>query len=158
MDMKHIFNFIRDSRQAFIHLIDELDLAQLNEIPTGFNNNIIWNFGHIVVATQGLCYVRTGIIADASFIQFASAYSKGTKPTYTVSQAEVDALKQIAIQSIDKIEEDYNNGLFQQIQPFATDTYKQSMSRIEDVISLTVGHDNLHYGYAIAQRRIINNK
>ena len=155
--MEHVFKFIKQGRQAFINLINELSIDQLNEIPEGFNNNIIWNFGHIVVATQALSYVRTGVRPDASFIKYVGAYAKGTKPTYFVTQEEVEDLKNIAFASIEQIEADYKAGVFKNITPFATDTYKETMPIFEEVITLTSGHDNLHYGYAIAQKRIINN-
>lgn len=154
--MEQVFKFIRNTRQAFIELLDGLTLEQINQIPEGFNNNIIWNFGHIVVATQALCYVRSGILPDASSIKYVQSYVKGSKPTCFVSQEEVDELKRLAIQTIDQIEQDYKAGKFSNITPFATDTYKETLPSIEDVITLTAGHDNLHYGYAIAQRRLIN--
>lgn len=155
MAMENLFNFIIQSRKAFIDLIDGLTLTELNSIPEGYNNNVIWNFGHIVVATQGLCYLRTGIVSDPKFIKYGSAYTKGSKPTYSVTQSEVDDLKALAIATIEKLKDDYNARLFKQITPFATDTYKETLSTIEEVITLTVGHDNLHYGYAIAQKRAI---
>lgn len=155
--MQQVFDFIKQTRQAFIQLIDGLTIEQLNEIPVGFNNNIIWNFGHAVVATQALCYVRTGIRPDASSIKYASSYVKGSRPTYFVTQEEVEDLKRLAVETIEQIEADYKAGVFNNISPFATDTYGETMATIEEVITLTAGHDNLHYGYAIAQRRIINN-
>jgi hypothetical protein len=154
--MEHVFQFIKQGRQAFINLINDLSIDQLNEIPTGFNNNIIWNFGHAVIATQLLTYVRTGARPDASSVKYAAAYAKGTKPTYFVSQEEVDDLKKLALETIDQLEKDYHAGLFTDITAYSTDTYKETMSSIEQVIILTAGHDNLHYGYAIAQKRTIN--
>lgn len=154
--MEQVFQFIKQGRQAFINLINDLTIEQLNEIPAGFNNNIIWNFGHAVIATQLLTYVRTGTRADASTVKYAAAYAKGTKPTYFVTQQEIDDLKQLALDTINQLEQDYQAGLFKDITAFATDTYKENMSTIEEVIILTAGHDNLHYGYAIAQKRIIN--
>lgn len=154
--MEKTLNFIIATRKAFIRLIDSLTVDQLNEIPAGFNNNIIWNFGHIVVATQGLCYLRTGVSTDSAAVKYLNKYSKGTKPTEPVSAEEINDLKQLAIETIEKIEMDYNNGLFQSITPFATDTYLDTLHTIEDVITLTSGHDNLHYGYALAQKRVIN--
>ncbi|MCL7988048.1 DinB family protein [Sphingobacterium sp. lm-10] len=153
--MKDVFHFIRDARRAFIELLDTLTLEQLNEIPTGFNNNIIWNFGHIVVSTQGLCYVRPGVRPDSSQISYLSAYAKGSKPSYFVDQAEVDALKGLALSTIEVIEQDYEANAFEGFQPFETSTYKSTLSSIEEVIITTAGHDNLHFGYAIAQKRLI---
>ncbi len=153
--MKEIFNFIIDSRKAFIRLLDELTLDELNQIPEGFNNNIIWNFGHIVVSTQTLCYVRTGITTDTSWVKYLDAYKKGSKPQYTVSAEEVADLKVLAISTIEKIEADYNKGTFATIQPYDTATYGSILNSFADVLITTSGHDNLHLGYAIAQRRII---
>lgn len=156
--MDKVFKFIIDGRKAFIRLIDELTLDQLNEIPEGFNNNIIWNFGHIVVSTQTLSYTRTGIREGVNWVKYVDAYAKGTKPTYYVSQEEVDDLKEIALRSIAAIEADYNAGVFKHVTAYETATYGASLNSIEDVLITTVGHDNLHYGYATAQKRIINNK
>lgn len=156
--MNSVFKFIIDSRKAFIQLIDGLTIDQLNHIPSGFNNNIIWNFGHIVVSTQTLCYVRTGIWKNADTIKYVSAYAKGTKPTYVVSLEEVEELKALAISSISQIEKDYEAGLFQTIAPYDTATYGSVLQSFEDVIVATAGHDNVHFGYAIAQKRIINNQ
>ncbi|MCA5003793.1 DinB family protein [Sphingobacterium bovistauri] len=154
--MEQVFKFIIDARKAFIKDIESLSLEQLNEIPTGFNNNIIWNFGHIVVTTPILCYVRSGIWADASQVRFAAAYAKGTKPTYFVTQEEVEALKALAISSIQAIEADYKAGKLSNITPFETSTYGATLNSIEDIIITTAGHDNTHLGYVTAQKRIIN--
>ncbi|SFS99282.1 DinB family protein [Sphingobacterium wenxiniae] len=153
--MKEIFKFIIDSRKAFIQLLEELTLDELNKIPEGFNNNIIWNFGHIVVSTQTLCYARTGINTDTSAIRYLEAYKKGSKPTYFVTAEEAAELKALAISTIEKIEDDYNKGIFATIQPYDTATYGSLLNSFADVLVTTSGHDNLHLGYAIAQRRII---
>ncbi|MEI5983644.1 MULTISPECIES: DinB family protein [Sphingobacterium] len=154
--MEHVFKFIKDSRLAFIKLIDGLSNEQLNEIPEGFNNNIIWNFGHIVVSTQTLVYTRTGIREGVNWVKYVDSYTKGTKPAYTVKPEEVEELKRIAIESIEAIEIDYKAGLFDIITPYETGTYFATLNSIEDVLTTTAGHDNLHFGYAVAQKRIIN--
>ena len=153
--MDEVFEFIINSRKAFIQLIDGLSIGQLNKVPDGFNNNIIWNFGHIVVSTQTLCYVRTGLLPDASTVKFNEFYRKDTRPTYTVSETEVAELKEIALQSIGQIKKDYASGVFNNITPFSTSTYGVEMKRIEEVLITTVGHDNVHYGYAWALKKVI---
>ncbi len=154
--MQEVFKFIIDARKAFIKEIEGLSLAQLNEIPAGFNNNIIWNFGHIVVTTPILCYVRTGIKVDTSDIKYLSAYMKGSKPSYFVTAEEVEDLKRLAISSIEEIQKAYEAGLLANITPFETSTFGAMLNTIEDVIITTAGHDNTHLGYVTAQKRIIN--
>jgi len=151
--MDQIFDFIINSRTAFIKLVDSLTIEQLNKIPDGYNNNIIWNFGHIVVSTQTLCYFRTGIWPDASAVKFNEFYKKDTKPTYTVMEAEVAELKAMALLSIENIKADYAKGTFTNITPFLTSTYGVQLNSIEEVLITTIGHDNVHFGYAPALKK-----
>lgn len=153
--MQETFKFILQTRQKFIELIDSLSVDQLNNIPTGFNNNIIWNFGHIIVSTQTLVYTRTGIRPDTAWVKYNEDYKKDTKPTRFIEKVEIDELKAIAIASIEEIRNDYENGIFGTITSFATATYGYPMDTIEEVVALTSGHDNVHYGYALAQRRLV---
>lgn len=153
--MENIFKFIIESRQAFIRLVDSLSEEELNQIPEGFNNNIIWNFGHIVVSTQILCYVRTGVWEDASRIKYLDAYKKDSKPSYPVGKAEIEDLKALAITSIEEIKALYDKGGFDNMQAYSTATFGSTMDNFAHVLVTTSGHDNLHYGYAIAQKRAI---
>lgn len=153
--MTEIFKFTIDSRLAFIQTIEQLSLEELNKIPEGFNNNIIWNFGHIVVSTPILCYIRTGIFANIDSTPFVDIYKKGTKPTYFVDQQEVDILKKEAISSIELLQEDYESGNMNKIDTFETSTFHSTLNTIEDVIVTCAGHDNLHYGYALAINKIL---
>lgn len=150
-----VFNFIVQSRQAFIQLVDSLSVEELNEIPAGFNNNIIWNFGHIVVTTQTLSYVRTGILKDASEVKYNEDFKKGSVPERTISAEEINELKSLAISTIQNIKEDYQKGFFGPIQPFSTSTYKAEINSFEEVLATSVGHDNIHFGYALAQSKLV---
>lgn len=152
---EQVFNFIIQTRQAFIRLIDSLTVEELNHIPAGFNNNIIWNFGHIVVTTQTLSYVRTGILNDASTVQYNNDYKRDTKPTRYIGQEEINELKSLALSTVKSIQEDYNKGVFSSVQPFATSTYGVLMNTFDEILITAVGHDNIHFGYALAQRKLI---
>ena len=156
--MEKVFKFITDARKAFIQLIDELSIEELNQVPEGFNNNIIWNFGHIVVSTQTLCYVRTGIWPDKSAVKFVAAYEKGSKPIYFVNAGEVEMLKALSISTIQQIEDDYKKRAFETINPYLTATYGALLQDIEAVLVTSIGHDNLHFGYAQAQRKAVKNQ
>src|SRR5690606_12470047 len=156
--MENVFKFIFESRRAFIKLIEELSLEQLNEVPAGFNNNIIWNFGHIVVSTQTLSYTRTGIKEGVSWVKYVDAHAKGTKPTYFVEQAEVNELKARALSTIEEIENDDEDGVCDISTAYETATCGATVNTIEDVVTTSTGHDNLHLGYAVAQKRIIDNQ
>lgn len=147
---------IRVARRPFIKLIEGLSEDELNYIPEGFNNNIIWNFGHIVVSTQTLAYVRTGILADATSVKYVEEFKKGSKPTRHYSIAEIEDLKNMALSTIDQLEQDFIVDRFTEITPYSTETFGVEMHSIEEILLMSLSHDMLHYGNAIAQKRLLN--
>lgn len=150
-----IFEYIKQTRVTFAQLIDGLSIDEINTIPEGFRNNIGWNFGHIVVSTQGLCYRRTNVQPNREIPYWAS-YAKGTVPTDRITTEALTVLKAQAVETILQIEQDYRKGVFATITPFATATYGIEMDTIEKVLTATLAHDNLHLGYATALRKSVN--
>ncbi|HWK98382.1 MAG TPA: DinB family protein [Parapedobacter sp.] len=150
-----VFEYIRQTRITFTQLIAGLSIDEINTIPEGFRNNIGWNFGHIVVSTQGLCYRRTNVSPDRE-IPFLASYAKGTVPTNWIGTEELTLLKSQALETILQIEQDYKNGVFATITPYATATYGLEMNTIEEVLTVTLAHDNLHLGYATALSKAVH--
>ena len=76
-------------------------LEQLNKIPDGFSNNLIWNIGHIIVSQQGLVYRHSGM---PSYIEesLVETYKNGSKPTGSTTAEEVNQLKDLLISLIEK--------------------------------------------------------
>ncbi len=149
-----LFKYIRQTRSVFTQLVDGLDLEAINTVPDGFRNNIGWNFGHIVVSTQALCYLRTQVQPERQ-IPFIKFYGKGSRPEQWIDSAEITLLKTQLEETIDEIQNDYKSRVFTHITPFATSTYGLEMDTIEQVITATLAHDNLHLGYAMAIRRAL---
>jgi hypothetical protein len=149
-----VFKYIRRNREIFLELVNHLNIEQLNKIPDGFRNNIAWNFGHIVVSTPNLCYVRSGVTPELD-IPFKSKYGKGSKPEGFIPQEEIDELKKQLFSTIDEVEKDYAAGVFKNITPYSTATYLHEMHSIEEIITCTLAHDSLHFGYAQAQRKLV---
>ncbi|RZJ23647.1 MAG: DinB family protein [Acinetobacter sp.] len=151
--MEEIFKFILDSRNAFVKLLDGVSIEELNHIPEGYNNNMIWNFGHIVVSTQALCYLRTRLSQNPQSIKYYQQYKSGTYPESKVLENEFSELKEIALQSIIDIKRDYDAGIFGSMPPFTTETYSSEIQNINELLITTAGHDNLHFGYAWAIKK-----
>jgi hypothetical protein len=53
--MIHQIENIKTLRTTLLTLVENLTINQLNEVPEGFNNNIIWNLAHLTAAQQGVC-------------------------------------------------------------------------------------------------------
>jgi hypothetical protein len=155
--MQYALKYIRRIKENFIELMSDLSIEQLNEIPEGYNNNIIWNFGHIVNTTPGLCYLRTGV--DPNFqVPLLAKYNRGTKPDEFVTKEELEELKGLAFSYLDKIEKDYEAGVFQKITPFATLTFKYEMDTIDELLTCIAAHESFHLGIANAMKKLVKQK
>ncbi len=152
--IEFVFKYIKRNRELFLNLVNSLNIELLNKIPEKFNNNIVWNFGHIVITTQALVYTRSGVKPDMK-ISYLDKYQKGTKPESFISQQEIDELKIMLFGSIDMIETDIKKNIFTNIKPFSSVTYGYEMNSIEEIITCSLTHDAMHYGIALSQRKLV---
>lgn len=151
--MEKVFDDIKTIRAAATSLIAHLNVEQLNKIPDGFINNIIWNLGHIVAAQQGLCYKRGNaplVISE----EFFERYKPGTVPTGFVDETGVEEIKTLLLSTIYQLEQDYNEGIFTAYPTFTT-RYGVEISSIKEAIRFLTFHDGLHMGYIMALKRAI---
>src|SRR5579862_7795618 len=102
---------IRKTRSFLLENLKDLTTEQLNQIPEGFNNNIIWNLGHMIAAQQGVCYIRAGLTPHVTE-DFINSYKSGSKPGSNVDAAGVEHIKSLLFSTLDQLEEDYNNSIF----------------------------------------------
>jgi hypothetical protein len=144
---------IRKTRAFMLSLVSDLTLEELNAIPTGFNNNIIWNLGHVVAAQQGVCYARAGLPTwvDEAFF---STYKPGSKPEAAVDNEAVENIKSLMSSSLDKLQADYESGVWKQY-PAWTTRYGTELSSIEDAVAFLLFHEGLHVGYIMALKRVV---
>lgn len=146
--------YLRRSRAIFLQMVEELSLDELNALPEGFNNNIIWNMGHILVSTLGLCYIRSQV-TPALALPFPGRFAKGTRPTVNATLEEVQEIKKLLVTSLDQIEADIRSGVFENWQTCSTDTYQVPMDSVENTLICCVAHENLHLGIARAQKAVL---
>ena len=151
--MEKNFEIIRKTRQYLVRIADELTQGQLNAIPEGFNNNIVWNLGHVIAAQQGVCYMRGGlpILIEGELF---GRYRPESKPSGLVNEAEVQQLKELLFSTIDNLEQDLRSNKFDGYIPWQT-RYGVTINNIEDAVSFLSFHDGLHIGYIMALRRAV---
>ncbi|WP_026998899.1 DinB family protein [Eisenibacter elegans] len=144
---------LKNSRQNLLTALAPLSLAQLNHIPQGFRNNLIWNLGHLVVTQQLLVYRNSGlqtIVPEELIVK----YRKGTVPDGKASQAERAQLERLALELIYKTALDFEQGAFETYTPYAT-SYGAILNNLHDAMVFNNVHEGLHYGYVLAQRRLV---
>lgn len=152
--MKKQLEIIRKPRLFLLQKVGELSLDQLNEIPAGFNNNIIWNMGHLVAAQQGVCYVRAGL-PPFTGEDFFNRYKPGSRPEGPVSAAAVEQVRELLFSSLEQLERDYEKGLFANYVSWTT-RYGVDISSIDEVLKFIPFHEGLHLGTITAMLKLIH--
>ncbi len=144
---------IIQTRKNFINLINGLDIDQLNKIPEGFNNNIIWNFGHIIVTQQLLCNKLSGLplLVDNETLE---SFRKGSKPEKSFSTEDLEKLKSLSITNLEALKKDLEQDKFSEYQAYTT-SFGISLNNISEAIAFNAMHEAMHLGYVMAQKRAL---
>lgn len=145
---------IAQTRQNFIKLMEPLSIETLNQIPTGFNNNIIWNFAHIIVTQQLLVYKLSGLQMHIDN-ELVELFRKGSKPTQFFDKEYLEMLKDTSNKMLELTERDYKNGVFKDYKTYPT-SFGVELNSVEDAIKFNHIHEGMHYGYVLAMRRALN--
>ena len=128
-------------------------MEQLNTIPDGLRNNLIWNIAHIIVSQQRLAYLLSGnetLISE----EFTNKYVNGTIPDGNATQEEVDKIKRLLFSTIDQTDLDYEKGKF--------DNYTETQTRtgflltnFEEAMLFNHYHEGVHLGFMMKIKRFI---
>jgi hypothetical protein len=144
---------MRGARKFLINLIDGISIEKLNEIPAGFNNNLAWNFGHVIATQQILCYRSAGVkpVIEEEFID---KYKTGTRPEGFIDENEFKVIRQYLLETIDKFEKDSATNMFENYKAFDLKSYPGvGIKNIKDAAKFVTFHDGLHVGYSMALKR-----
>ncbi|MCF8239410.1 MAG: DinB family protein [Saprospiraceae bacterium] len=142
---------MRQTRENYLSIVQDLDLDRLNHIPEGFANNLVWNYGHIVVTLPLLTYGLSGLPLpiDADLI---GRYRRGTRPEAAIDTTEWETLQELSTRTLLQVESDYQQGVFEEYKSYKT-TYGYELASIDDAIQFAPVHEGLHLGYAMAMLR-----
>jgi hypothetical protein len=151
--MSHQFETIRKPRTTVLSIIDNLSVVQMNTIPAGFRNNIIWNLGHLVAAQQGICYKRAGlpITVDEDFFE---TYRAGSKPERIYTAEDIAQIKELLVSTINQLEADLQTDQFTNY-PAITTRYGVELNNINEAISFLPFHEGIHIGTIVALKKLV---
>jgi hypothetical protein len=144
---------LRKTRKYVIDFVKDLSLEKINKIPHGFNNNILWNMGHLVAAQQSICYTKGGLSSTVSESGYA-LYKPGTKPERFYDNNEEDAVKALLISSVQNLQRDYDSGYFHGFVPW-TNRYGNSLNNVDEAIAYLHFHEGLHLGVISSLRKLV---
>lgn len=140
-------------RNQYLNLINHHSLEELNKVPDGYNNNIIWNIAHSIVTQQLLVYKLSNlpmIVHD----DMVAMYKKGTKTEKPVTTQEVSDIKTLLFSTMETTEKDLNTDIFNTYNDFTTSP-GYTISSIEEALAFNNFHEGIHLGYILALKKHI---
>ncbi|QOG03374.1 DinB family protein [Flavobacterium sp. MDT1-60] len=151
--MNSVFEVQKTIREILLKILDNHSLEQLNKIPTGFGNNLIWNIAHCVSTQQVLVYKLSGLPMLVSE-DFINKYRKGTKPEGDVSQAEVDEIRTLLSTTLDQVQKDFADGIFQNYTEYTT-SMGYTLKDIKGALDFNNYHEGIHTGIVMSIRKFV---
>jgi len=147
------FDITRASRNNVLKLLKGFTVEQMNTIPTGYRNNLVWHLGHLLVTQQLLMYNLAGHKLKIQN-ELVDQFRKGSEPLKKFTQEEIDEIKEEFLEVIDSTELDYNVGIFTQFSSYET-SFGITLSSIDDAIVFNNVHEGLHMGLIMAMRKLV---
>lgn len=151
--MNSVFDVQKTIREILLKILDNHSLEQLNKIPEGFSNNLIWNIAHCVSAQQSLVYKLSGVPSKVSE-DFIVKYRKGTKPEGDVSQPEVNEIRRLLSETLHQAEKDYADKIFVNYTEYTT-SMGFTLRNVEDALSFNNYHEGTHTGIILSIRKFL---
>ena len=151
--MDATFRIWETSRNIYLKFFDNYSLEQLNTIPEGMSNNLIWNIGHVIVSQQKLVYALSGLpmhIPDSLF----EKYQNGSRPDGKTTQAEVDEVKKLLSEMVEKTKVDFEAGIFKEFHPYQTKTGFY-LGTWKEAMEFNNYHEGIHLGIMMSIKKHI---
>ena len=151
--MKEHLSIFAHNRTIYSRFLNNFSLQQLNTVPEGFNNNIIWNVAHALATQQSIMYTLSGLkpVVPQSWVD---GYRKGTKPEGDVTQEFVDAIDDALMLTMEQLKKDIEAGVFENYQPYTTST-KMELNSFATAFPFVLFHDGLHIGSVLALAKLV---
>ena len=143
--MEQTFKILQKSREKLEKMCVDLPHETLNRIPEGFNNNLIWNLGHIVAVQQLIIYGLSKLpyVVDDFIID---NFRNKTRPERAFTTEEIGLVFSALTSSILQLEKDYKDNKFVNPTPFISKTLEASFEGIDGLIQFNLYHEGIHTG------------
>ncbi len=150
------------TRRLIVELLHAQSLTQLNQVPAGFANNLIWNAAHCWVSFHLVIFDKNGCTSqEAESLgvpvpapELIAAYRGGTRPAGAVDQAFVD---QVCAALSAQAWTSQLDASFLAPERYTTWTssWKVTLHSAAEALPYMLMHEGMHYGVMLAQRKLV---
>jgi DinB superfamily len=150
----HSLNVFSQIRQLIRTAVEDLDDGAMFTIPDGFDNNVAWNLGHIIVTQQALHYRLSGLPTVTTREDIAM-FKTGSSPADWAREPDMNRLRALLDETADRLEPDCEAGLFANFRPYTTST-GVDLGNFEEALAFNNFHEGLHLGAILALRNLVD--
>jgi len=148
------FDILERNRANIYGILKRFTPEQLNHIPDGFSNNLIWNAAHLLVTQQLLVHSLSGseVLVSQDWIK---RFRKGTRPEGEVSREEVYQLMEALLEVPDKSRKMVQQGSMSDSYQAYETSFGTTLHSLEEAIPFNNIHEGMHFGTILALRKMV---
>ncbi|MEK3719849.1 DinB family protein [Paenibacillus sp. FSL H8-0034] len=145
-----MFDAVDKYRNRLLQLVDKCPAEQRNVVPTGFNNSILWQIGHILTITEGLVFGFSGEAVQIP-AEYRTFFGSGTKPAdWTEEPPTWEAILEQLKQQPVRIREVFAGKL----QASVKENFAKA-DHVEEILLTNLLHENNHAGMIQAMLKVL---
>lgn len=150
----HVF---QKTRKTVVDAVANLTEAQLLAMPEGFDNNILWNVGHMIVVRQALVYGRSGLDPLIDLEAMQADFWPNTSPAGWEATPDITAVLAMLANHSNQFAADIAAGKFADVvyQP-RTSGSGVHVETVAEVVHYNNYHEGLHLGAILALRNLVS--
>jgi hypothetical protein len=148
------YDILERNRVNIYGILKRFTPDQLNRVPEGFSNNLIWNAGHVLVTQQLLVHSLSGseVLVSEDWIR---RFRKGSRPEKDISREEIyqlmEALLEVPKKSRKMAEEGRMSDAFKDYET----SFGITLHNLEEAIHFNNIHEGMHFGSILALRKMV---
>lgn len=141
---EYLFDQLKVVRKNTVNAVKDLSDSQADKIPTGFNNNIRWNLGHVYLVQERFAFGFTEIPLQLPE-GYVELFGKDTKPSeWKVQPPTLSELVKLLEDQTDRIQDKLNNRLDEVLTKPLTMPSGLTLKTVREFLTFSMYHEGMH--------------
>ena len=141
---------IRENIRA---LLKSVGLDRANRVPEGFNNNLLWNAGHVIATQEQLVYGLSGKRMPSG-TDFINIYRRGTRPEGPATSEGYEFILKELLEGNVRLREIGADTDWSEYKVFET-MIGITLHDVQEALIFNNQHEMLHLGTMLALRKLV---
>jgi uncharacterized damage-inducible protein DinB len=143
-----VFNQLEKARARTLQMLEAMPEEIVQIVPEGFNNSILWQFGHILTIQERYTGNLTGRPLDIP-ADYLALFENGTKPAdWKMEPPSLAVLRQQLAEQTARVQQHFAGRLEEKLaEPI------RGMETFGEVLVSTIFHEGMHVGCISMLRR-----